>query len=871
MGVWQRKLVFDLHGYALVAIAAAWLVGIWFASWLVQDTSILAMQYIPIFNFSIPFNVAFAGTGIFGLLVVVFYQDRPMRFAMLLALCACLGAWRYSLAWPNNDPYSITAFIGSSSLDVRGSVIDEPLVEVRTRLMLVDASAVSTDGGNTWQDVDGQIEVRTLDTALEDPYGPNYGDTVELQGKLQRPSPLQSMCIEDAAETSGYPGIFTSMLFPRVSVTGHGGNPMLAFLYHLRAMLATIIEQALPQPAAALLIAIVLGLSTPALVPLKCAFSFAGTIHLIVPSGFKVTILAGLADSSTRIFYGGQDAHLLPSEKLRDWRSWLATSFVILSIVVYTILSGSGPAAIRAGIMGILMVLAPRLGRAYNVYPALAVAAILMSYVDPFVLWDVGFQLSFLGTLGIVGFTPCGLYLLRSLTCLPFGHVGAEITAVTLAAQIATWPIVAITFQQVSFISPLANLLTVPLLGVLVMLGILICATGVFFAPLAWLCGWVAWPMLWYTYTMVLWCAQPWAYEPLPNGLDPWIVWAYYLLLALLVIMWYRRWPALATDSSTHAGSETASPLARGYSRRTWRLIQLGMAILIIMGTGINRLMTQPNGLLTVTFLSVGPAGQPPQGEAILVRTPEGKTMLIDGGMDATALSLALSSQLPSWQRSLDIVLLTCPRQDHLAGLQDIVASYTIGEVIDAGMLHPNTTYARWRQTISERNLPYTQVAQGETIALGATTELQVLWPTSPLHAGSDEVRDNGLILQLRAPGLRLLLLGASAQSNYALAGLADSVDDNVLQSDVVQIVGEAGKPLSQALVDVLQRVHPSLLVITPAELSSAQRKAHLSSSIVLPGVIAAIRTVQTAALVGTSFQITSKIEFTISRTASNW
>ena len=73
---------------------------------------------------------------------------------------------------------------------MRGSVVDEPLVEVRTRLMLVEASAVSTDGGNSWQEVDGQIEVQTLDTALEDPYGANYGDNVELQGKLQRPSPL---------------------------------------------------------------------------------------------------------------------------------------------------------------------------------------------------------------------------------------------------------------------------------------------------------------------------------------------------------------------------------------------------------------------------------------------------------------------------------------------------------------------------------------------------------------------------------------------------------------------------------------------------------------------------------------------------------
>jgi competence protein ComEC len=857
MSLQQKESMFDLlRGYTLVAVVVAWLAGILLNSML-----------------SLPYLILCVGVCLFGLLIIVFYQDRQMRFPMLLALCFCLGALRYSVALPSNDPHSITTFIGPSSLEVRGTVADEPKVQVHTRLLLVDASAVSTDGGNSWKEAHGQLQVETLDTALEDPYGANYGDSVELQGKLQEPILFHPACEEGTVDpaTNGTAGIFASMLFPRVSVTDTDGNSVIARLYHLRVILATVIEQALPQPAAAVLVAIVLGLQTPDLqslssVPnllgtgylslnLKCAFSFTGTIHLTVSSGFKVTILAGLVASSTRIFYKRRETHLLPAEKLSDWRPWLTTGFVVVSIAAYTVLSGAGPAAIRSGIMGILMVIAPLLGRVYNVYAALALAALGMSCADPFVLWDVGFQLSFIGTLGIVMLTPYCQYPLRPLMRLPFGHFVGEIIAVTLAAQIATWPIVAVTFQQVSFIAPLANLLTVPLLGVLIMLGMLICATGVFFAPLAWLCGWIAWPILWYTYTIVLLCAQPWAYTPLSN-VDQSLAWSYYSLLALLLIMLYRRWPALSTDSSTHAGGETASPLARGFSRRTWRLVQLGAAILIMVGTGIDRLITQPNGLLTVTFLSVGPANQPPQGEAIVVRTPDGKTMLIDGGMDAASLSQALDSRLPSWQRSLDIVLLTSPRQDHLTGLQDIVTRYAIGEVIDAGMLHPNTTYTRWRRTISECNLHYTQVVQGDTISLGTATKLQVLWPTSPLHSGSNEVRDNGLIIQLRAPGLRMLLLGASAQSNYALAGLADSLDASVLQSDIVQIVGEAGKPIPQAVVDVLQRVHPSLLVVTSGELSAAQRKAHSSPDILSPGTIPVIRTIQTAQ-VGT-LEITS-------------
>ncbi len=102
-----------------------------------------------------------------------------------------------------------------------------------------------------------------------------------------------------------------------------------------------------------------------------------------------------------------------------------------------------------------------------------------------------------------------------------------------------------------------------------------------------------------------------------------------------------------------------------------------------------------------------------------MLRTPDGKTLLIDGGMDAASLDQELDSHLPSWQRSLDAVVLTTPRQDHITGLLDIVQRYAIGEVIDGGVLHPTTTYARWRRTISERNNPYLPVSQGTNISIG--------------------------------------------------------------------------------------------------------------------------------------------------------
>ncbi|MFL5586216.1 MAG: ComEC/Rec2 family competence protein [Ktedonobacteraceae bacterium] len=575
---------------------------------------------------------------------------------------------------------------------------------------------------------------------------------------------------------------------------------------------------------------VTLSLRTPALKPLIPFFNETGTAHLIAPSGFKVTVLAGLVVAGTRWLHekpGKQKIPMLPAQKFRaNRRRWLATALTISSIAAYTILNGAGPAALRAGMMGILLLLAPRLGRIYNIYTSLALTALLMSLFNPFVLWDAGFQLSFLGTLGIVLFTPHFQRLLHPIERLPCGHLIAEMTAVTMAAQLATFPILAFDFNEIPFIAPIPNILTVPLLGIVIFIGILMCGTGMLFAPLAILFGWVAWPILWYMSHIVTWCAEiPGAYIPVSN-LNSGLAWCYYALLLFLGTIILYKWPAKKQALHGHA---TVLPLL---SRRTWRILQLSAAVLVILATGATVLAARPGGQLTITFLNVAPANQASQGEAILLSTADGKTALIDGGLDATSLGQELDSRLPAWQRSLDFVILTSPKSDHLDGLQDVVSRYQVGEVLDAGMLHPSTGYGLWRRTISERNLHYDQVRQGTTLFLGRQVELQVFWPPSPLHKGSNEELDNGLVVRLMAPGLRMLLLGATALSKHALTGMLADIDSSYLKADIVQVVAEVGKAFPAELSTILQVAKPSLVVITPAALSAKQRKAGRTSPI---------------------------------------
>lgn len=800
---------FDLRGLLLVALGAAWLLGIVLASF---DAP---APFIPLLG---AFGAALA--------MLALWHDKRGRMIAFLLTFLFLGAWRYTSVLPSSNPLAVSRYIGAGSLKIKGTVSNEPELRGKLRLLQVTVSNVSRDGGKTWQEAQGPVEVQTLGTKIDDPYGANYGNGVQAMGKLQPPSPQSP------------PGTFASMAFPRLSVGSNAGNPVIAFLYHLRATFATSITQALPQPEAALLIAVLLGLRTAALKPLSQTFNVTGTAHLIATSGFKVTILASLVVALTGwigTIRGRPAEGRFAHRRNRGWRAWLATGFVLLSIAAYTVLSGAGPAAIRAGVMGIILALAPRIGRTYTLYTALSLTAMLMSALDPFVLWDAGFQLSFLGTLGIVLLTPFMLRLLHPIERVPGGYYLAETVAVTLAAQVATLPIFATTFGQVSFVAPLANLLTVPLLGLMMMLGMILCAASLIFGQLALLCGWLAWPVLWFVLHVISWCASlPYAFVTV-GTVNAALAWGYYGLLGLLVGFFLKRWPNQVHPQQQHAPHS-------GLSHPLKLALMAGAALLILSALGIAALTTHIGGSMTVTFLDLAPPGQTAQGDAIFIRAPDGRTALIDGGMDAAALAQALDSRLPPWQRSLDTVLLTSPQQSHLNGLLDIITRYTIVTVFDGGMLHPSTTYARWRRTISERHFAYRQLSQGATISVGAQVAVQVLSPLS-LHKGSNEVRDNSLVLRLITPQLRILLLGTAAQSKYALTQLEHSLDASYLQAEVVQLEGAVRIPFPAELGQALALAHPIWLVVTPASQRTKPGKA--ASTTLPPGPWQVVQTAQ--------------------------
>jgi len=231
------------------------------------------------------------------------------------------------------------------------------------------------------------------------------------------------------------------------------------------------IEKILPEPQASFLAGLLFGLDKNIPKDLLEDFNKTGTRHIIALSGYNITIIASLI-MGFLLWIG-------------FWRKH-AFYIAIIAIIFFVLLTGASASVSRAAIMGILVLISQQVGRLSNPRNLLALAAFLMIFKEPTALLNnIGLQLSFAATIGIIYLSP---YLKK----LP------EILATTLSAQIAVAPIILFYFRQISLISPLANLLVLPIIPITMLAGFLATVIGVLFPLIGIFLAWPAWLFLSY-------------------------------------------------------------------------------------------------------------------------------------------------------------------------------------------------------------------------------------------------------------------------------------------------------------------------------------------------------------------------------------
>jgi competence protein ComEC len=401
----------------LIYLSCAWVAGIFAGASVALHPAIVFIGLIP--------------------LPLLFWFRRQRRAIILTSLCVIAflgGAIYFQSGRPANDETSLQFYNERGTVEIKGVVDTEPEVRDRVSHLRLAAGEIKLNGG--WQSVSGTVLMFV-------PRYPayEYGDQIRVTGYLETPPQLDDF---DYRSYLAHQGIHSTMLYPDIEkLSGGRGSRPQQLLYALRSRLSQSLVEVLPEPQASLAQGIVLGNRSTIPDSLETAFSQSGTTHLLAISGLHLGILTVMLIAlGIRLF--GRRHYIYV---------WLA----LVIIWLYALITGMHPPVTRAAIMASLFLAAELLGRQRSTISALTFAAAIMVGLNPQILWQASFQMSFLAMTGLIFIFPplqaAGEKAIRAT----LGEYGAAASAASMAvdslsaslgAILAVWPLIAYYFRH---------------------------------------------------------------------------------------------------------------------------------------------------------------------------------------------------------------------------------------------------------------------------------------------------------------------------------------------------------------------------------------------------------------------------------------
>lgn len=699
----------------LVFVVIGWLMGVWAAS-----------------RLGLPLPIWGATAVFFAIITLASTTFRNKQILILFASITAfaLGGGRYLLAQPAITPAHVAYYNDNeNSITITGLVVGEPDVRDRTvNLRLRAETAVFADGHT--QPLTGDLLLRTDRFPVI-----AYGTRLTAVGQLQTPPEFEDFSYKEYLARQN---VHSLMNRAQIDVLETGqGSPFYHAIYAFKANAQTAINGILPDPQAGLLSAILLGNRHNLPEAVVDDFQVAGISHIIAISGLHIAVLIGVLVAVTKPFLSRRAA--LP--------------LILVVLGLYTIMVGASPSVMRAAIMGSIYLLAAGFSGRHIYAPAvLMAAAFVITLINPLLLWDVGFQLSFAAVMGLLLYAQPLMRWGRGQ--LPNGRFSPyaqsfiiDPIAVTVSIQILTTPLIIFYFGRWSLVSIPANLLTLPALPPTIMLGGLGMLAQLAIPVLGQLLGWLAWiPLTWTLSVARFFAAVPGAslYMEVSNS---------GVLLIYAVIGLLTGWGKMDGKRRKRA----VATVGRDFGVKTAVFVTLIFAIFAVQWA-----KTQPDGLLHVNFLDVG------QGDAVLIQTPSGRHVLVDGGLYPTVLNDYIGRKLPFGDRSIDIIIATHPDADHISGLPALFERYDIDLLITNGADDESPIYAALFNAAADT--PIHPARAGETILIEDGVRLEIVHPTQLNTAG--DRNNESVSLRLVYGDFSLLLTGdAEVEAEREMVG----------------------------------------------------------------------------------------------------
>ncbi len=603
---------------------------------------------------------------------------------------------------------------------------------------------------------------------------PRVGDTMELDVELNVPRRKRNPHEFDYRKYLYKRGVYYEGFVEKQSSSEiREASPVAlqSLIAGLRLKIKNHFVRNLSKRSAGIMAALILGERSEVDDNTKLNFSNTGVIHVLAVSGLHV----GYVSLILIIIIG----------MLRIPHTF-QTVLVILGLGFYIILTGGAASVMRASMMASLVLIGGLIERKSDVINILATAAFILLLIEPSQLTTIGFQLSFSAVFSIVLLFPVLQDRIPRVKTKwkwlsKFLNNVMDLFLVSLAAQFGTLALTIYYFHKIPIISLVANLIVVPIIGLIVALGMISLILGSIFPLLAELWGALLEGLIDFMLWFVGYCAQfKWALIPVRS------IHSFEVLLILVAVFAIVILPRM-------------------------RLIALWIILVLIrvnISVWTNVFITLPLEFVT---LDVG------QGDALILHTPNQKTMVVDTGLRFGGKDMGQDIIVPyliyrGWE-TIDLLVLTHPHNDHIGGAQYLVENYPVTRVLMQNVQYDSYGYQQLQQALDSLNIPCEPAFAGMMDSTLAPMYLRVTGPRRfDEHSEPANVNNVSIVMQVFYGSTSLLLTGDAemeVERHQLLYG-------DLLQSDIIKAPHHGSRTSSTNAY--LTLVNPAVCLISVGE-----------------------------------------------------